>query len=133
MRGGIKVNLGKEFEEKLKEKLNMPNPHILKLKSDLSYLKEATCFDKIKYIILFGSCSKGIATLRSDIDLCVIVDEELNRYDVADIRVTLNDDTEFGVETNVVVVDEKTYVEHYSTLRLYREIGSGVQIYKREV
>lgn len=118
-----------ELGLKLAEKLNMPKVHIQKLKQDLDYLESRTYFDKINYIILFGSCSKGIATLRSDIDLCVITEEVLGRYDIADMRITLNDDTQFRVETNVVVLDEKTYREEYNKQRLYREIGAGVQIY----
>lgn len=127
-------NLNKEeFEVKLSEKLNMPKPHILKLKQDLEYLKEMPYFNKINYIILFGSCSKAIATLRSDIDLGIITTEELTRHELADIRVTLNDDTDFGVETNAVVIEEKIYIEYYQTQRLYREIGAGVQLYYKEV
>ena len=107
-----------ELEIKLKEKLNMPNPHILKLKSDLAYLESMAYFDKINYIILFGSCSKGTATLRSDIDLCIITNEVLQRHELADIRVTLNDDMQFRVETNAVVLDEDTYVKNYYKERL---------------
>ena len=109
----------------------MPKIHILKLISDLNYLGDTTYFDKINYIILFGSCSKGIATLQSDIDLCVITSEVLDKYEIVDLRMTLNDDTRFHVETNVVVIEEKTYIENYYEQRLYREIGGGIQIYHK--
>ena len=120
-----------ELEKNLEEKLHMPKIHIIKLISDLDYVASVTYFDKIHYIILFGSCSKGIATLQSDIDLCIITGGLLDRYEIADLRMTLNDDRKFRVETNVVVLDEKTYMENYHEQRLYREIGGGIQIYHK--
>ena len=52
----------------LKE-LNLPANHELYLKQLISYLSG---FPKIKKIILFGSCAKGEATLKSDIDLFLL-------------------------------------------------------------
>jgi len=126
-------NYGKnEMEVKLSEQLKMPKVHICKLKSDIDYLEKQLYFEKINYIILFGSCCKGIATLRSDIDLGIITGEDLTRNELADIRVTLNDDSQFGVETNAVILSQKNYVEQYDKQRLYREIGDGLQIYHKE-
>ena len=55
-----------------------------------------------KKVILFGSYAKGTASLRSDIDLCMIVDKKLKKYRVAisklpeNVQVHLFTEQEFG-------------------------------------
>lgn len=120
----------------LKEKLiqlHVPAPHITKLLYDLEYIESVSCFDDITYIILFGSCSKGTAVLPSDIDLCILTSRPLNHSETSDIRMTLNDDTDFHVETNVVILTEETYRSHFNHYRLYQDIGNGLQLYHKEV
>ncbi len=121
--------------EQLKEKLlhlHVPNPHITKLFYDLEYIKNSVCFNDITYIILFGSCSKGTAVLPSDIDLCILTSRALSHAEIADIRMTLNDDTNFHVETNVVILTEKVFRTYFAQYRLYQEIGDGLQLYHKE-
>lgn len=121
-----------QLKEKLMQ-LHVPAPHITKLLYDLEYIESASCFDAITYIILFGSCSKGTAVLPSDIDLCILTSRELNHMEISDIRMTLNDDTNFHVETNVIILTEKTFRTYFTKYRLYQDIGNGLQLYHKEV
>ena len=120
-----------QLKEKLIE-LHVPTPHIHKLLYDLDYIKGLACFNDITYIILFGSCSKGKAVLPSDIDLCILTSREFNRFEISDIRMTLNDDTHFNVETNAVILTEEIFRTHFHKYRLYQDIGNGLQLYHKE-
>ena len=39
-----------------------------------------------KKIILFGSCAKGIISIDSDIDLCIVLESNLNLQERAELR-----------------------------------------------
>jgi len=54
------------------EELNMPTSHKVYLHKLLVYFR--TC-PKIEKVLLFGSCAKGTATTKSDIDLFILGDD----------------------------------------------------------
>jgi len=54
------------------DELDLPNSHKRYLKQLLGYLR---MFPKVEKVILFGSCAKGIATQKSDIDLLLLGSE----------------------------------------------------------
>jgi len=51
------------------DELNIPWSHKIYLERLLDYLKT---YPKVEKVFLFGSCAKGNATLKSDIDLLVL-------------------------------------------------------------
>ena len=51
------------------DELNLPDNHRIYLMQLLDYLK---MFPKVEKVILFGSCAKGSATSKSDIDLLLL-------------------------------------------------------------
>lgn len=97
----------------------------LKLAEDFIYLSEQSYAYKIKEIYLFGSCAKGTATVRSDIDLGVLLKEDMSLRERADLRQTWNDSYKHGVETNVVFIPP----DFNNRLRLYQEIRKGIKLY----
>lgn len=72
-----------------------------------------------------------MAVLPSDIDLCILTSRELSHTEISDIRMTLNDDTHFHVETNAVILTEKVFRTYFMQYRLYQDIGNGLQLYHK--
>ena len=100
----------------------MYNHQKLKFIQDFNFLKQAKYIDFIRRMYIFGSCGNGNATVKSDIDLGIELNTELDTKQLADIRMTLNDDTDFGIETNIVIVPK-------NQCRLKNEILKGVIVY----
>lgn len=61
-------------------------------------------------IILFGSCSRGVITINSDIDLCIVIDEKLYVKERAKIRSESLSDiieiTDFDVDLFICGIEE---------------------------
>ena len=100
-----------------------------KLAIDIRYLYENNYLDLIQSIYLFGSCSKGRETYKSDIDLGIITKKELPRRIKADIRGELSDPSMNGIETNVVFIVNNNLD---ADVRLHAEILEGIQLYGEE-
>ena len=103
--------------------LPMFNHQKLKLKDDIIFLKDNDYLSHIEKIYLFGSCSTGRATVKSDIDIGIQFKHGIRRDIIADIRSELNDSRKYGVETNVAVLPAKQ-------CRLRTEILKGVILYE---
>ena len=97
-----------------------------KLTSDLGYLHDNGYLVLIDKIYLFGSCSKGKETYKSDIDLGIVTKTPIPRKVKADIRGELTDPTQFGIETNCVFIQSKNLDLN---IRLHREIVNGIRLY----
>ncbi len=63
-----------------------------------------------RMIILFGSCSRGVITINSDIDLCIVIDEKLYVKERAKIRSESLSDiieiTDFDVDLFICGIEE---------------------------
>lgn len=128
---GFAVELDK-LENILVTELNMPIEHSKKLVDDLKYIKSLNIFKDVYSIVLFGSCSKGKAKRKSDIDLCVVFDKNLDRNETFQIRPDLNDDSKFGVETNAVLLFKDSFLKYLNSNRFYREIDEGINLYIKD-
>lgn len=68
-----------------------------------------------KMVILFGSCAKGIITIHSDIDLCVVTEEELEPKERANLRSKLLMDileiTDF--EIDIFICSEEVWKQNH--------------------
>lgn len=75
-------------------------------------------------IILFGSCARGEDTFESDIDLCVIADEDKQ----TEVRKIISD---FSTDREIkpVIVDTSEFMEMQNTDKVfYNEIMKGIEL-----
>ena len=106
--------------------IKAPVKHRTKIIADIIWLKAMGLDNFIECVYLFGSCSKGGATLSSDVDMGIFLREDLSNRSCRYIRATLRDDTELDVETNVVFLSNRVDLSE----RLYQEIMKGVKLYE---
>ena len=76
--------------------------------------------EKIRKVILYGSCARGTATSDSDIDILLLVDESLNPFEVRESLSDLLYDIllEEGELVSVMVVGEDLYENYNSPFML---------------
>ena len=69
--------------------------------------------NRIRQVILYGSCARGEQTEHSDVDILVIVDDSLKPFEVMDYAGDLTFDImlETGEFLSVVVLPESIYRE----------------------
>lgn len=120
----IDISLSSKFNSSIREK------YLVKIKSKLAELQEETDLVNIKKIILFGSVARDETTASSDIDLCLIVDDEIsNRYGRT-LRTIVSDDYEYPY-IDCVVIKESNFYNNPDDWRLYNDIKrDGVIIYE---
>ncbi len=88
--------------------------------------KLASALPDIQKIILFGSRAKGTHEERSDVDLCLVLEENAG-LNARHFRLDLEEDTVIPYQFDVVYLDE------ISDSRFKEEIlKTGVVIYERE-
>jgi len=97
----MKILANELFYKKLKLRKNLPFPSVL---TELaSIILNSTQKDIIKKIYLFGSYAYGNPTKKSDLDLCVVIDNNADRKNVfMDISMKL-------LENNIVNFDLLVY------------------------
>lgn len=94
-----------------------------KIKLLISQIKEHLAGmygERIRKIILYGSCARGTATSESDIDILILVDKSLNPFEVRESLSDLLYDIllEEGELVSVVVVGEDLYENYNSPFML---------------
>lgn len=92
------------------------------VKKFLKTVKKLKGFEKVKFIFLYGSASRGFARGDSDIDICIFYDgdkEEANRF-----RIKL-----------LSMLPSRFDVQIFQSLPLYvrKEVIKGIPIYVRDM
>lgn len=79
-------------------------------------------------IILFGSCAKGMATSKSDIDICVIKETDNKRQLLQEILIQVVD---YEIDVDVVVYTPEEWNRHKDDTACFANIISrtGVVLY----
>jgi predicted nucleotidyltransferase len=100
------------------QELNLPYKHRRFIEEFLRQAQQIETFDKIDKFILFGSCARGNATIKSDVDIFVtgdgIGDETL--FDLYDCTWYPEMDIEGTVVNNDVFVDDIAHFKKCSDI-----------------
>jgi len=97
------------MDQKIRSLISRIKAHLIKIYGE-----------KVKKVILYGSCVRGTATSDSDIDILVLVDESLNSFEVRESLSDLLFDIllEEGELVSVAVVGERLYERYNSPFML---------------
>ncbi len=97
------------MDERIKPLVDQIKAHLIKMYGE-----------KIRKVILYGSCVRGAATADSDIDLLVLVDRSLNPFEVRESLSDLLFDIllEEGDLVSVIAVPERLFENYNSPFML---------------
>lgn len=108
--------------------LTLPERFSKKLNKDVDYLLNYEGIE-IEKIILFGSCARGACKVTSDIDLCLITKDSIERYIRGDITSFLDEEVDC-VKTDIVFFTLESFEESMSLI--VKQIKTdGVVIYRK--
>jgi len=95
------------------QELNIPAKHQRFICEFLRQAKEISTFDKIEAFILFGSCARGDANEKSDIDILVIGDGigDETLFDLYDCEWYPGFERKENFVNSDVFVDDRNYFE----------------------
>ena len=82
------------------------------------FAKEASGLDNVLHVFLFGSVARGDADKRSDIDLCVITDDD-NKKRISSIALDL--EKKYDKSIQLVISRRFTNLDDYFILQLFKE------------
>jgi len=95
------------------QELNIPPKHQRFIYEFLRQAKEINTFDKIDAFILFGSCARGEAHEKSDVDILAVGDElgDETLFDLYDCEWSPNFGDNENFVNSDVFVDDRNYFE----------------------
>lgn len=116
----------KDIKHKIRES------YVKKVEDKLKELYEETEFKYIKKIILFGSVARGDDRTSSDIDICLITDDNISNHHRCEAKYIVLDDAEYPY-VDCVTIKESSFNNNSQKWKLYDYIKKeGVLIYENE-
>lgn len=120
----------------MKSITKIKNRELLDILGDVKQEVQQIFGDKLRQLVLYGSCARNEQKPESDIDIMIIVDEnekELRkyRYVIADVMGELT--IKYGRLISLTEVAYNHYIAYLEVLPFYANIyKEGVEIYGRE-